>query len=392
MVARPNLESSRSYSTELCWIVWSTSDFVYIAKLIVFCITYVEIQCCNVDDKKSTSVAPSSNQQSSIVTCKNGKHIEILELVVCLQLQVPMDIPSHPNSPRYRFEIASTISENFGENNVGILIVGDNATGRYCVEKRLRPADIAYGSAQREIEIMMQLRNHPNIIQLVDFELKDDPKLPECELSARTWTEYCETGNLLLLVDYLKTSEQKIPEPLLWHILRSLAEAVRYLQQGPKESSGTLWNMVYHRDIHLANIFLSSEPRSSLPRVVLGDFGLSTTTAHIKSGYNDEGKTSLFEQYFAPPEFPVYYPKSDVYQIGAVLYCLMYGQYRPYDGKAPRLVDGKRNWLEYSVWMREMQSELPYSDALVGIVSTCLRGDAFSRCDVVQLMSMLEKV
>jgi serine/threonine protein kinase len=170
----------------------------------------------------------------------------------CQQLQGPMDVPSQPNSPRSRFEIMSTIGENLGRNNAGILIVGDNTTGRYCVEKRLKPSDIADGHAQREIQILMQLKDHPNIVQLVDFELKDDPKLQGCEMSARTWTEYCETGSLLDFVGFPNTSKQRIAEPLLWHILTSLAEAVRYLQQGPKESPDVSWNMVYHRDIHLA--------------------------------------------------------------------------------------------------------------------------------------------
>jgi serine/threonine protein kinase len=309
----------------------------------------------------------------------------------CQQLQGPMDVPSQPNSPRSRFEIMSTIGENLGRNNAGILIVGDNTTGRYCVEKRLKPSDIADGHAQREIQILMQLKDHPNIVQLVDFELKDDPKLQGCEMSARTWTEYCETGSLLDFVGFPNTSKQRIAEPLLWHILTSLAEAVRYLQQGPKESPDVSWNMVYHRDIHLANIFLSSEPGCSLPRVVLGDFGLSTTNDHINLGCNDRWTISRFEKHFAPPEFPLYHPESDVYQIGAVLYCLMYGQSTPYDGTAPRSVNGQRSWLEHSVWTREMQSEQPYSDVLVGIVSACLREDVLSRCDIEELTSMLEK-
>ncbi|KAJ4347971.1 Cyclin-Dependent Kinase 7 [Didymosphaeria variabile] len=283
------------------------------------------------------------------------------------QAQVPVEVPSHPNSPRYRFEIAEKLNDNSGQNNAGILLVGDTTTGKYCVEKRLKSSDVGNGRAEREIHILSQLNGHPNVVQLIDFELINNPKLQECDLSATTWMEYCEWGNLNHTIDYLRANNERMVEPLLWHVLESLAEAVRHLQQGPKDCDHGTWNMVYHRDISLSNIFLKSDPGSQLPRVVLGDFGLSTTNAHIKLGYNDRWISSTFEKYFAPPEFPVYYPESDIYQIGAVLYCLMYGQYTPYVGAAPRLNKGQRGWLEHNIWVRELQSSQPYSDDLVSI-------------------------
>ncbi|KAL5427677.1 hypothetical protein PMIN04_001179 [Paraphaeosphaeria minitans] len=305
---------------------------------------------------------------------------------------VPADLGCHPNSPRYRFETVMPITDRPGENNGGIFVVGDVATGEYCVEKRLTPADIADGHAQREIDIMSQLSGHPNIIQLVDYEIEDDAQLQECNRSARTWTELCEYGSLRNTVDFLHAGDARLSEALLWHILGSLAEAVRYMQQGPKDYPFLPWNTVCHRNIHLGNVFLASEPAgSNFPRVVLGDFGLSTTVAHTLLGYNKEWVVSWFEGFFAPPEFPSYHQESDVYQIGAVLYCLMYGQHTPYPGFAPRLVHGKRGWLEHEIWVRELQSETPYSDALVEIVSACLRGDVFSRCNIDQLLEMLGK-
>ncbi|KAL5466305.1 hypothetical protein PMIN06_000272 [Paraphaeosphaeria minitans] len=193
------------------------------------------------------------------------------------------------------------ITDRPGENNGGIFVVGDVATGEYCVEKRLTPADIADGHAQREIDIISQLSGHPNIIQLVDYEIEDDAQLQECDRSARTWTEFCEYGSLRNTVDFLHAGDARLSEALLWHILGSLAEAVRYMQQGPKDYPFLPWNTVCHRDIHLGNVFLASEPAgSNFPRVVLGDFGLSTTVAHTLLGYNKEWVVSWFEGFLRP--------------------------------------------------------------------------------------------
>lgn len=326
------------------------------------------------------------------------------QAMVYQQLQGLLEVPSDPNSPRNRFTNLMPINKDAGENNNGIFVVDDLATGNYCVEKRLLPADVACGVAQREIDIMLQLSGHPNIIQLIDYELKDEPQLQEYELedepqlqeldlSARTWTQYCEYGSLVKLIDCVNITNQRLSEPFLWHILASLAEAVRYLQHGPKDFPTSSWNAVYHRDIHLGNVLLASDPAGgNFPRVVLGDFGLSTTTAHTTLGFNNAWVISRFEGFFAPPEFPSYYLESDIYQIGAVLYCLMYGQYTPYDAVAPRLVNSQRGWLEHQIWVRELQSVIPYSDALVGIVSACLGGNVFSRCNIDQLLGMLGNV
>lgn len=306
---------------------------------------------------------------------------------------VPMDITCHSKSTYHQFNTLQQLNGPGGANNTGIFLVENVSTGQKCVEKRNHPADVACGYAQREIDILLQLSSHPNIIQLVDYELTDDFGVPEDQLTAKTYTEFCEYATLQHLSYSLRENDERLHESKLWHILKGLTEAVRYLQQGPKEFPFLSWNPVYHRDIHLGNVFLASDPADpSKPRVVLGDFGLSTTVAPTRLGYNQEWIISEFERCAAPPEFPLYSPKSDIYQIGALIYCLMNRQLIPYDGMAPRFVKGQKPTLEHDVRKREAEEyEEPYSEDLVNVVNACLRGNVSCRCDINQLLVMIEK-
>lgn len=304
----------------------------------------------------------------------------------------PIQVAMHPPILRFRFEVKQVLSNSMGQNNAGIFIVDDQLTGSKCIEKRLNPSDVVNGRAMREIGILVQLAGHPNIIQLIDFDLHTNPQLPKRDPSASAWTEYCDRGTLYDLVIYLSRmgEAQRLAEPFLWHVLRSLVEAVHYCQQGPKNCSG--WNTVYHRDINLSNIFLATQPDDSFPRVVLGDFGLSTTIEHIKLGSSDDRITSNFERFFAPPEAPSYHKESDIFQIGAVMYCLMIGTPLPYSGPAPLLANGQRGWLEHHIWFCERTATEPYSDALVSVVSACLQEDFSTRPSISKLKEVLETV
>lgn len=314
-----------------------------------------------------------------------------------------------PDDPRRRFkDIRKLDSAADGCNNAGISIVYDALTDKLCVEKRLHKEDITNQNADREMDVLCQLRGNENILQLVECEVKGSPLTPARLREATIWTEYCELGSLKEVVNHYLGTDERIPEIFLRHVLKSLAEAVCYCQQGPVGYAKGQWNTVYHRDITLRNVFLASEPDlgnvflasesdiniPQMPRVVLGDFGLATTKDHIGSDSEDEDDayymSSPFDQFFAAPEFPHYNIKSDVYQIGAVMYCLMYKVFRPYDHRAPVLRDDNVEWLDNDVWDQETFHEERYSEGLIEMVSGCLVADSHWRCDVDMLLGRLE--
>ena len=317
-----------------------------------------------------------------------------------------MDSPFHSNNLRERFENISALSnDRIGHNNAGVLKVRDTLTNKICIEKRLLKEDIANGHAKREMDVLRQLCGHENILRLIECELEGLSLAPNHSVTATIWTEWCNRGSLHDFVFSYVDHEQRIPELILRHIMESLAEAVRYCQQGPVGSEKERWNTVYHRDITLHNVFLADSPDpDNPPRVVLGDFGLAITKEDIRSkkgastenhvGIRDEGDEnymeSLFEEFFAPPEFPHFHCKSDVYQIGVVMYCLMFKLIRPYDYIAPLLKDKTVASLDEDVWDQEDCYEARYSDELLETVSGCLVADASLRYDVDVLLNRLQ--
>ncbi|KAJ4289648.1 G2-specific serine/threonine protein kinase [Kalmusia sp. IMI 367209] len=279
--------------------------------------------------------------------------------------------------PNQRFENMGSIS-NSGENNAGIFLEWDAHSREYCIEKRLKARDVRNGYAQREIELLIQLQGHPNIANLVAY----DYNYPEFgRPSAKIWTHYCDHRSLDNVIEALKVSKTRAPEAFLWHVFEGLAEAVRHCQQGPQGYDGP-WNTVYHRDIKPSNVFLAStQTENEFPRVVLGDFGCSTSTYHVRNGFNDEQFCSIQDLNFVPPEAPKYTLRSDIYQIGIVLYCLMFAQLEPCSEWNVMLSD----ILHQDVWLRELRSDRPYSLALVRLVSKCLTRKVDQRLGIGEL-------
>lgn len=178
-----------------------------------------------------------------------------------------------------------------GRNNRGVYLIRDKiTTGTYCVEKHLKRRDVINDFARREIEILYQLRDHPNITNLIYFE-SERFELP----SATMWTEYRDHGSLEDTVRHLWGFKEYVTEEFLWSVLEGLVRAVRYCQlgDGPDGGDGE-WDVVYHLDIQPSDIFLSYDngTKTGLPRVLLGDFGCSTSYADIAAGTSIARKSS----------------------------------------------------------------------------------------------------
>jgi serine/threonine protein kinase len=288
--------------------------------------------------------------------------------------------PSTPTSPS-RFRRVKDLQPItlLGHNNAGIYLVRDQLTGKYLIEKRLKPEDATNGFAKREINILYQLSNHSNIAKLVWVEL-DDVGLFEPP-SATIYTEFCNGGTLEDKIKKMQKTKEIARENFLWHVLGSLVEAVRYCQRGNGPLNPMLydgWNVVYHRDIQPSNVFLTSdgEAKTGLPLVVLGDFGCSTSFAEIASGFSDPVNVERQDCTFAPPEAPRYGLGSDIYQIGLVMWCLMFWELDP--------------GLDFEVLRDDVLETEDYTDELKEIVAGCLEVDPLMRWPIEKLVAKLE--
>lgn len=126
-------------------------------------------------------------------------------------------------------------------------------------------------------------------------------------------------------------------------------------------------------DVKPSNIFLTSQYQGAFPypRVVLGDFGCSTTLEEMALGRSEPWICSWQDTNFEPPEAPEFNLRSDVFQIGLVLFCLMFVEDVPYEGcDYAKYV---RNATSYTVWPRHL-------------VCRCLERDAARRISAEELL------
>mmetsp|Transcript_5416 Transcript_5416/g.23033 ORF Transcript_5416/g.23033 Transcript_5416/m.23033 type:complete len:596 (-) Transcript_5416:787-2574(-) len=114
-----------------------------------------------------------------------------------------------------------------------------------------------------------------------------------------------------------------LPESLIWHFLVDILSGLDHLH-----SHG-----IVHRDIKPQNLLLHIEDNSSLPRVLLSDFGECEFLSRIE-GYHRTGYTGTME--FVAPEllevsedglyYNQYNQRCDIWSLGIVLYQLTYSK------------------------------------------------------------------
>ncbi|KAI4687157.1 uncharacterized protein J4E84_005528 [Alternaria hordeiaustralica] len=151
---------------------------------------------------------------------------------------------------------------------------------------------------------------------------------------------------------------EKISEGLIWRIASSLVQACQILHFGQVSIGGVQnttpeWKPIKHCDIRLDNIFIKladKENENEYPTFVLADFGLSFTDMGAPATDNPyEYVREMKDERFAPvsnkatilndaAESAGVVPldeKTDVWQIGAVLYSLLSNGFFPPLGQGP---------------------------------------------------------
>ncbi len=156
------------------------------------------------------------------------------------------------------------------------------------------------GDIQREVSLLSQLRDAPNITKYFDCFM-DGP---------RVWIvmEFAQAGSVLSLMKASK--DECIEEKYVSVIIREVLIALAYLHKVP----------VIHRDIKAANVLVTDTGK-----VMICDFGVSALLATTSSKRN----TLTGTPYWMAPEVvqsvPAYDTKADIWSLGIMIYEIIKG-------------------------------------------------------------------
>jgi NIMA (never in mitosis gene a)-related kinase 1/4/5 len=157
----------------------------------------------------------------------------------------------------------------------------------------------------REVNMLKDVCDHPNIISYLDSFLEDD--------ALYIVLEWAHAGDLKRQIRKAKEKRARFDEVLIWKIFSQVADALRHMH-----SKRTM-----HRDLKPANIFLSSDGT-----VKVGDLGLG----RFLSEQTLEAFTRVGTPLYMSPELLASSPSkkvlgygfaSDVYSLGCILYELV---------------------------------------------------------------------
>ncbi|EFQ95363.1 hypothetical protein PTT_06671 [Pyrenophora teres f. teres 0-1] len=198
-----------------------------------------------------------------------------------------------------------------GNFHQAIWLLRHKASGKIAMRKDFTADDVRSGFAAREINNLRLLSPCYNICTYREHELS---------LSRGTGAlvmDVYDYGDLWGLLERHIAQRRIVPEPFIWHVLRSLAAALLHMQRGSPVAMHTNFDWIIHGDLYPRNIFLGppASHHPSWPHVVIGDFGSSIS----RSGLCPEFELRQ-QQDFSPPEQLT--TRSDIYQLGLIIVAL----------------------------------------------------------------------
>jgi NIMA (never in mitosis gene a)-related kinase len=232
-----------------------------------------------------------------------------------------------------------------------------------------------------EFRILSEL-NHPNIVQYVHHS-----HIPEHHMLF-LYMEYCDGGDLSDIIKSYRTSNEYLPESVIWNIFTQILMALYRCHYGTNSPLITniyedleypvitdQTRVIIHRDIKPDNIFLANG------NFKLGDFGLAKSL-------NNEiefATTCVGTPYYMSPEVLLdkpYSPLCDIWSLGCVIYELC-SLHPPFQAKT------------HLQLQRNIQSgtypSIPshYSPALKRVIHCCIQVDLNSRSSTYDLLQDL---
>ncbi|KAF1943322.1 hypothetical protein EJ02DRAFT_453428 [Clathrospora elynae] len=157
------------------------------------------------------------------------------------------------SKPAYKWVLVEPLGKMAGGLNSGINLVrtttpNAQASKLLFIEKRFRPTDFKHKVPYREIQMLHQLGDHPNITTMIDHFID------EKTLTGSVYLELCDMGNMAEVVAAVANGNF-VNEHKVWNWFIQVTEALVYCHWGsrPEMTADELlqsgWSKVYHRDI-----------------------------------------------------------------------------------------------------------------------------------------------
>ena len=196
---------------------------------------------------------------------------------------------------------------------------GAEGTYKLLVVKRILPQ---FGSSRRfrsmfaeEAQLATRL-NHPNIVQVYDFQDYGD----EGQLLSM---EYVEGPDLRKVMRAARSNQKKIPPYVAAYIIAEIAKGLHYAHERRDEGGAPL--EIVHRDVSPQNVLLSFEGA-----VKVADFGIASANLFREEPGVLKGKTAYMSPEQARGEKVD--RRTDIYSLGVVFHEVLTG--RPLHGAA----------------------------------------------------------
>ncbi|KAK5117219.1 hypothetical protein LTR85_008987 [Meristemomyces frigidus] len=231
----------------------------------------------------------------------------------------------------------------------------------------------------------------------------------------RTYTmylEYCPFLDLATIIRRYRSNGDAIPEPFIWYVFLSLAEAGLAMERGnqsllvappgwPADQYGRIGWQIIHRDLKPSNVFLGAHTVNHFddyPTPKVGDFGLAVKTFGPGDGLNPDIYLDGGGTYgFRAPETRSYLDRTtldpldrwplsnytNIWGFGMIIYCLMSLDNRP----------AQKDWLgnaNMDVPNVGADARMAYSNELVQEVRQCLSPDPTTRPDFQGLLPRIQ--
>jgi serine/threonine protein kinase len=134
--------------------------------------------------------------------------------------------------------ISAELSDPEGHFNRGVQVVQDmqHSQKTQCVMKVLPSEALYSGYAEREIDILYKVQDHPNVVQIRDAHVSHHR-----HVSPWIIMDLCNAGTLKTCIKKNDLTKYRCaPKLFIWHVFESLVEAVRFCRYGLRGEGGVV--------------------------------------------------------------------------------------------------------------------------------------------------------
>ncbi|RDW75293.1 hypothetical protein BP6252_06435 [Coleophoma cylindrospora] len=275
-----------------------------------------------------------------------------------------------------------------------------------------QPVDLASTILPHTAATLAVVLNHPNVVNLIDIvDINQGTGITSAGLAFHSLTiwEDMNAGSLADLLpnriwpnhdtkrweDLTAPNPHRfsLPESLCWHVLESISRALLWLHHGIRDVENIEthvlpldddWQTILHRDLNPDNIFfMKPKGKETYGECKLGNFEQAVVASNsyipISSRPDWSNKVSRIrkrKEFFIPMDNAIgksltWTRKSEVWSLGAVIFCMMTG------------IPPPRHWSYH--WNISRMNDRGYSQGIREIISDMLKEKESERPDILTL-------